>query len=94
MARAGYPSLSVEKPGTDDLDKWLGMVDVQEFLADTSRGTIAVHFQDRKNFSSVFLASVLIPRRQFNDSSVEELLNWSVLPSEGEWGHTPTARGV
>jgi hypothetical protein len=93
MARASYPSLSVEKPGTDDLDKWLGMVDVQEFLADTSRGTIAVHFQDRKNFSSVFLASVLIPRRQFNDSSVEELLNWSVLPSEGEWGHTPTARG-
>lgn len=94
MSIASRISPILDPPDKGDLDNWLGMNDVQQFLLDTSHGTITVHFQDRKNANSVFIASVLIPRRELNRASAEDLLDWNVLPAEGEWGYTgSSARG-
>ncbi len=92
MARTRFPFLNLEPPEHKrELNEWLGMTDVNQFLTDTSHGKILVHFQDRENLSSAFLASVLIPKRQMKGANVEDLLDWNLLPSEGEWGYTPSS---
>lgn len=78
----------LRKPIAEDLRQWLSMGDVKEFLARTARGSrIPVHYQNREELNSVYLASVLLPRRLLKGADMDELVDWNIRPSAGGWGY-------
>jgi len=62
------------------------MDDFREYLLTTTRGEIPLYYLDGQLTGKIFLASVLLPRRQLRSQQLTKLSRWNFNPVEESWG--------
>lgn len=80
--------LHLSHPNTLSFNQWLAMTDVRQYLVTSAGGVIPLYWIGGKDTSSLYLASVLLPRRLLRSEQREALLEWGFSPYEALWGYS------
>jgi hypothetical protein len=71
-------------------DEWLTMSDVRQSLLKSIHGLVPIHYQAGTPSNSLVVASVLLPRKSFRKSLIDDLVNWNTMPYQSGWGEVIT----
>lgn len=83
-------AISIEPEGEEQFNQWIEQTDICPFLEKEIHDEHIILYA---SLHCVFINSVLIPSAEYNNSNIEELLEWDVSP-DSSWGECYSSEKV